>query len=204
MAMTGYDSRHRVWLRSLNCDGAYGWALAAGLVLLFMLALGGETWRQALQYERGEIAAGEWWRLASAHLVHLGLHHLLLDAAGLVLLWILHARSCSLAGWVGVFILSGLAVDAGLWWLSPDVEWYVGLSGVLHGFWAAGALGAWRGQRLLAVMSLSLLGGKLAMEQWLQASTLGGGLPVIIDAHLYGAVGGVLAALVLGHRWRRL
>ena len=204
MPATAYDSRARGGLRSLNCDGGYGRALALALLGLLGLAAGGETWRFALQYQRGAIAAGEWWRLVTAHLVHLGARHVLLDGLGLVLLWALYARALSARTWGCVLAGSLLAIDAGLWWLSPGVQWYVGLSGMLHGAWAAGAIGAWREGRSLAAASLGLLGAKLIAEQLHHGGVAGSGLPVVVDAHLYGAVGGLLVAAALGLRSRRL
>jgi rhomboid family GlyGly-CTERM serine protease len=191
-------------LRSLNCDGGRGLALALALLLLLGLAAGGEAWRLALQFQRGSIAAGEWWRLLTAHFVHLGPRHVLLDGAGLVLLWILYARTLHPGAWGCALAGSVLAIDAGLWWLSPAVQWYVGLSGVLHGGWAAGAVGAWREGRGLAAVSLALLGIKLLAEQLHQGGVAGSGLPVVVDAHLYGAVGGLLVTLALRLRARRL
>jgi rhomboid family GlyGly-CTERM serine protease len=204
MTATAYDSATRSRLRSLNCDGRRGRALLLALLLLLGLAVGGEPWRAALQYQRGAIATGEWWRLVTAHLVHLNARHLLLDGAGLVLLWVLYARALPAVAWLGVLAAAVLAIDAGLWWLSPLVQWYVGLSGVLHGAWAAGAVGAWREDRGLAAASLGLLGLKLAAEQWQHGGVAGSGLPVVVDAHLYGAAGGLLAALASAWRARRL
>src|SRR5258708_18625401 len=71
-------------LSSLNCDGRYGLTLLAGLGFLGLLAAGGPPWAARLQYERASIGAGEWGRLFTAPWVHLGARHLLLDAAGVL------------------------------------------------------------------------------------------------------------------------
>ena len=52
------------------------------VMVLGGLALGGERLRMLLQYDRAALAAGEWWRLVTAHLVHLGWDHLALNVAG--------------------------------------------------------------------------------------------------------------------------
>lgn len=204
MPATAYDSCGRTGLRSLNCDGRHGRALLFAVLLLLGLAAGGESWRLALQYQRAAIAGGEWWRLLSGHLVHLGARHVLLDGAGLVLLWILYARALRPAAWGCALAGSALAIDAGLWWLAPEVQWYAGLSGVLHGAWAAGAAGAWREGRGLAGLSLGALAVKLLAEQLRRGGVALSGLPVVVDAHLYGAVGGLCAALAFGFLARRL
>jgi hypothetical protein len=72
----------------------------------------------------------------------------------------------------------------------------VGLSGVLHGVVASGALAlSLQRQALGAVLALGLV-CKLAFEQIagpvpFTAESVGG--PVVVAAHLYGAAGGVLA-----------
>ena len=76
--------------------------------------------------------------------------------------------------------------------------WYVGLSGVLHGALAAGAVAWWRYEsKLLALLLSAIFAGKLAWEQWHGALPLSGDLPVVVDAHLYGALGGALAGVLL-------
>ena len=79
----------------------------------------------------------------------------------------------------------------------PGVQWYLGISGLLHGAWAAGAATfAVRGQRAGWIM-LAILAGKLALEQRAGASLLVAGYPVVTVAHLYGVAGGLLAVAAL-------
>src|SRR4051812_11228217 len=93
-------------LRSLNCDGRRGVALLIVLALVWLALAGGAPWSAALRYERGALAAGQWWRLVSAHWVHLGVRHLLLDSAGLVLLWALYARELRAWQWLWVVLMA--------------------------------------------------------------------------------------------------
>jgi rhomboid family GlyGly-CTERM serine protease len=180
--------------------------LLGGAVVLF--ALGGESWRLALRYERLSILeAGQYWRLLTGHLVHGSVTHLSLNLAGLVLIGALFPRHFSVVNWVVIVVASLVAIDAGFVWNEPQLHWYVGLSGVLHGCLAAGAVAWWRYEsRGLALALTSVLVGKLVWEQWQGALPLSGDMPVIIDAHLYGALGGGLAgAIVLlkEHCWPR-
>lgn len=174
-------------------------ALAAVAFLLAVLEAGGDPVRHALRYEREGLAAGELWRALTAHLVHLGPRHLVPNLAGLALLWFLYARDARPREWLAVALVAAVAVSAGLWLGAPEVGWYVGASGVLHGLWAAAALANVRRRPLEAGVAGLLLAGKLALEAWRgpAAAPFGGALPVVEVAHLYGAVGGALAALVL-------
>lgn len=165
-------------------------AIAAAALLLELF---GDAGREALRYERDALEAGEVWRLLTGHLVHLGWAHLWMNLAALGLIRLLVADAFSAADWIGASVASALGIGLGLYVLSPEVDWYVGLSGVLHGLIAAAALVLLRTHTVLA----ALLGGgvlvKLLLEQAagplpLSESTAGG--DVITDAHLYGAAAG--------------
>ena len=175
-------------------------ALAAGVAAFF-----GDEGREILRYERGAIAAGEYWRLLSGHIAHLGQQHLLMNLAGLLLVWLLVGRLYSSRDWMLVVLVCVLTIDAGLWLFDPAVRWYVGLSGMLHGLLLAGAI---RGLRALpgeSVVIGAAVALKLAYEQVagpLPGSEAVAGGAVVINAHLYGAIGGALAGLVFRHRVR--
>jgi rhomboid family GlyGly-CTERM serine protease len=178
-------------LETLHATGSRGLLLAA-LVSSVSLPtlLGGETLTQALRYERPSIANGEWWRLLGAQFVHLDAGHALANAAGTVLVWALVGSTYRAAVWVAIVAAALASVAAGLWWGSPEVLWYVGASGWLHGLLAAGALplAMSRGDRLGRIVLLALA-GKLIWEQ-LMGPLSGGSTAVIVSAHAYGAAGG--------------
>jgi rhomboid family GlyGly-CTERM serine protease len=173
------------------------WVGLLAIVLLLDLVLGlGDSVGALLRYDRSAIAAGGWWRLLTAHIVHLDWHHLLLNELGLVLMWALFAEDYDAVEWCIIVFSGALAISSGLWWLSPRVGWYVGASGVLHAVMAAGcakhlAERAW--DRWILLVGLV---AKLAYEQ------LGGHEPpmVVVDAHLYGAACGFAVGAALS--WR--
>lgn len=174
------------------------WLLGLLLLALVLLSLLGESGRLALRYQREAVLQGEYWRLVTGHLVHGSTQHLILNAAGLALIAALFPRDYSWRAWLLIALFSMLAIDAGLVFYEPQLVWYVGLSGVLHGALAAGAIAWWRHEsRALALLLSAILLGKLAWEQWHGALPLSGDLTVVVDAHLYGAVGGALAGLML-------
>jgi len=169
--------------------------LAIGLTCL-LLAFGGEDVRLWGRYDRTGLAEGEWWRLLTGHLVHLGWGHLWPNLAALALIAALLERTFRPRDWIVVGLASAVAIDAGLYALDPDVDWYVGLSGVLHGYLAGGSLLAmWNGDRIGALLAIGVA-IKLVFEQKVgpvpfTASAVGG--PVVVAAHLYGAAGGFAA-----------
>jgi rhomboid family GlyGly-CTERM serine protease len=168
-------------------------ALAAAVTLILALTATGEAGRQALRYDRAGLAHFQWWRLLSAHVVHLGVEHALLDCAGLVLIWILFAREFTGYRWLAILLASALSIDAGLWFLNPAIDWYLGASGVLHGALAAGAVAWYRRGDGMGAGLVVLLVAKLVYEQLHGTSVLSPGLPLVPEAHLYGALGGAVA-----------
>ena len=184
------------------------WAVPVVIAIVAaVFELGGKPVRELLAFDRTGIAAGEAWRLLSGHFVHLGISHLSLNLVGLALVWYLVGRHFTTVRWLFVAILSIVAMDAGFWWLNPELDWYVGLSGLLHGLLAAGLVVAVRERDREGLVIALFVIGKLAWEQWggpLPGSEATAGGAVIVDAHLYGAIGGALAGIVAGFTGRRV
>jgi rhomboid family GlyGly-CTERM serine protease len=186
-------------LKSLNCDGKLGLTLLAACGLLLLPVLAGEAGREALRYDRTALAAGQWWRLVTAHLVHLDFDHAALNSLGLILMWALFARDYRPRQWLTILLGSIAAIDAGLWLRDSTVAWYVGSSGALHGIMAAGTLAHLRRRDLDGWILAVFILVKLAYEQ------SAGALPftdshagVVVDAHLFGTLGGAgIAAFLL-------
>jgi rhomboid family GlyGly-CTERM serine protease len=180
------------------------WAVPFVLMLVCgLFAILGEDALQALKYDRLAIVDGEFWRLVTGHLAHMGISHYALNMAGLLLVWLLTGRYFSLSEWVTVLLITLAVTTAGFWFVDRNLLWYVGLSGILHGLLVAGSL---RGLRELpgeSAVIMCVLVAKLAWEQLagpLPGSESVSGGNVIVNAHLYGAVGGAVAAGIL---WRR-
>jgi rhomboid family GlyGly-CTERM serine protease len=181
---------------SLQLDrGRWIWLLAIVLAMDAVLGLGDNV-SQLLRYDRSAIAAGGWWRLLTAHIVHLDVHHLILNELGLVLVWSLFASDYDAVEWCAIVLSGALAISSGLWWLSPRVGWYVGASGILHSMMGAGvakhlAERSW--DRWILTIGLS---AKIAWEQW-----SGPTAPlIVVDAHLYGAMSGFIVGAALSLR----
>jgi rhomboid family GlyGly-CTERM serine protease len=163
------------------------------------LELAGDAGRLWARYDGDLIAEGQYWRLLTAHVVHLGWGHLWPNLTALALIGALFEDLFDACGWWLLIALSAAAIDAGLLALKPEVEWYVGLSGVLHGMVAGGALTAWLRHQTIGLPLILGLAAKLAWEQVVgpvpfTAAAVGG--PVVVAAHLYGTAGGLLSVAV--------
>ncbi len=194
MNITSSDRSPARWFQSLNADKGYGWALLASVGVMLVLQLGGEPVRVALRYEREGLAHYQLWRLVTGHLVHLGWRHALLNGIGLALLWVLFARDYSPRRWCWILGFAALSIDAGLWFLRPTIDWYVGASGVLHGALAAGALAMYRRAEWQGAVLFLGLAIKLVYEHQSGQSLLEQDLPLVPDAHVLGALGGLIGA----------
>ncbi len=180
------------WLRIWRLP--LGIAFVAAAIQIFGLA-------PALRYQRDLIDKGELWRLLSGNFVHLGWVHLWRDLAGLGLIWSYFHRYLRERTWLLLVLVGSLGVTLGLYWFSPGVHWYVGISGMLFSLFTAGAWMEWQlsPRRSLimfilmgALITYTVLIGPLPGEQ----AGLGG--TVIAIAHFYGALTG--AAFMLC-RW---
>ena len=166
------------------------WLLPGVIVVVAaMLALAGDTGRELLRFERAAIAAGEIWRLLSGHFVHLGWSHAALNTAGLLLIWYLVSGRFTATSWLIVGTLAIAGIDVGFWFLQPQLQWYVGLSGLLHGLLAAGVVAGLRTGQRDAWLLAAILVVKLGYEQLIgpvPGSVESTGGTVIVAAHLYG------------------
>jgi rhomboid family GlyGly-CTERM serine protease len=134
------------------------------------------------------------WRLLLGHFVHHGRAHQLLNAGALALWFLLWRQSPGerLLELGIVALGTGVAIA-----LVSERSYVVGLSGLLHGLFAASAIVTWRdaAQRLTSAVVLAGLAGKITWEQLVGPSPGTErlvGLPVATEAHLCGAVAGAL------------
>jgi len=181
-------------------------ALACGLA-----AAAGPRGVAALAYVRASVLDGELWRLLTAHLVHAGAAHLGWNLAGLALVALAVGRELSAGRWAVAVLAVGLGASLGVLLLSPRTAAMAGLSALLHGLLATGAMSLLRRDRGAAFALLSALAAKLVAERWdwwPAAVQLGGAIAV--DGHLWGALAGVVAGALLlrpaprsGHRGGR-
>jgi len=176
------------------------------LVVAALLAVTGDWGRELLRYDRDAIAAGQIWRLVSGHLVHLGWPHFLLNGAGLLLIFHLLGSRFSIPQWLSIAFVTVVCIDIGFWLWQPQLRWYVGLSGLLHGFLSAGAIAGLRTRQVEYWLIAAFLLIKLSYEQFLgplpgSEGTTGGN--VVVASHLYGALGGMLIGAYLTFRKAR-
>ena len=149
---------------------------------------------ELFEYNRTLFATGEYWRIITGHFSHSNGYHLMLNLAGVALIWALHGEYYDSKQYALALFLLALYAGGGLYIFYPENTLYNGLSGVLHGLIIIGALtdcqkGMKTGYLLFIGVWL-----KIAWEQYTGPSAELGELieaRVAIEAHLIGAVSGI-------------
>ena len=79
------------------------------------------------------------------------------------------------------------AIDLGFWFFEPQLQWYVGASGLLHGVFAFGCLALVRQRDPVGIIAAVIFVAKLSWEHWQGPLPFERNAPVVTVAHLYGA-----------------
>jgi len=153
-----------------------------------------------LTFDRVAIQSDEYWRLISAHLVHTNDSHLAMSLTGVFALWLLQGDDYNARDYLTTTMSSAVGVSACLYYLDSSVNWYAGMSGLLHGLFAWGVTVDLRARRHIGpVLAFGLL-AKILLEQTFGAAPASErllGYPVVIDANLYGAAFGSLSGVIM-------
>ncbi len=149
-----------------------------------------------LQFARADIEAGQWWRFITGNLVHLTWRHFAMNILALLAIFALYSKCLNIHGMILVFLLSCLSVTLGIWIFSPQIHWYVGLSGSLHGLLVTLIILDYAIHKYwLNIILLFALITKLLWEGMMGpmpgSESVAGG-PVVVQAHLYGFLGGLI------------
>jgi len=135
--------------------------------------------------------------LALSHaFVHLNAQHLMLNISGLVFIYLIFPSAFKSLLWIIALAASAVASAYGIFYYSPETEWLVGLSGALHGLFVYAALRSRASIAWLVAIIIKLVIEQMPdlmptnnltqmTEQFINHS-------VIVDAHLWGAAGGLL------------
>lgn len=185
-------SRHILWL-----------VLALWLLLMLTQSLD----ISYLAYNRDAIVKGEYWRLITGHFIHLNNMHLLLNMLGVGLVLMLFDHLLAIWQWIVVLLASALIISLLIYLNLPQVQAYVGLSGVIHALYVLGTVQLLNQPKernfaiiLLFMVTLKLLTENVGQGISFTADMIGG--RVLFQAHLYGALAGLFfGAIVVLLKW---
>ena len=171
------------------------------ILTLSILLIVTQSFQNELMFYRAQIDSGQWWRLLGGNFVHSNYPHLLMNLAGLWILGLLFIDSLSLKTFIISVIFLSATVGLGLYYFNPELQRYYGISGTLHGLFIVGSTTAILQKDLFTGISTALLiitktiwdlinGGNDSSAELI-------GIPVAIDAHLYGVIGAVVISALL-------
>ncbi len=150
-----------------------------------------------LVWERADILAGQWWRIVTGNLTHTNAIHLMMNIAGLLVIFFLHRRYYSDRSLVPMVWLMMAAI--GLVMFFSPYSWYAGLSGVLHGLFVWGVVKDIQNKVPLGWAMLAGVFIKLGYEAYNGGDSMTAALiqaGVAYQAHWTGAIVGLLFALL--------
>ena len=184
-----------LWVNSLKKHSLPIFLIFASITL----ALFGENSLSSLRYEQSSISDGEIWRLFSAHLLHLNWSHLWLNILALIIIYSLTYNYVRVSVWWYATLLSSVGITLLLYFFMSEIEWYIGLSGLLHSLIVMGSIaGIAHGRKEFYVL-LIFICLKIILEQFfnpVSENIISMDANVIVNAHFYGAVMGLISSLV--------
>ena len=176
--------------------------LILSLILLFL-----QFFQDTLVFKRDNINQGEVWRLFSGNLVHSNFPHLALNVTGLVICGFLFFDYISPQKFLVSLVFLSLCVGFGIYFFSPALMWYAGISGALYGLFIVGGFFAIINKDFVTGIPLVVfIPIKIAWDLFHggnQSSAELIGVPVATEAHLYGMLGAFTIGLFLLLQWRR-
>ena len=172
-----------------------------GLAVIAIATHFGPGAAEALQFDRAAVAAGQWWRLLTAHATHFDANHLAWDVAVLLVLGSLCERR-SRAHCVAALGVSALAITSAVLLAQPQFDTYRGLSGLdcaLFGLFAGWLLRRpEKAARFAGLAALLAVIAKSALELSTGETVFatGEGYAPVPLAHLLGASLGAATAAI--------
>ncbi|WP_299013508.1 rhombosortase [uncultured Photobacterium sp.] len=159
------------------------------------------AWDRSAIFNHGEV-----WRILTGNLTHTNWPHMIMNSLALAIItfifrWHFSARQFT-------FVLLILSTVVGLGIITTDIQWYAGLSGVLHGLFSWGATKDIRAKHKGGWLLLCGLISKIGWEQIFGGSVSSEaliGARVATEAHLAGGVAGIAIALApaIVNKWKQ-
>ncbi len=175
-------------------------APASIFVISFLLTHSNEAIDHFFRYDRNAIFNGEIWRVLTGNFTHANTSHWAINMLGLGVLWYLYKPLRKRYELLLIIIIAAMGTCIGLLLFEPQLKWYVGLSGALHGVFAAGIILSLKSEPKFQILLAFLLFFKLVYEQFMGPLPGTGEIakfPVIVNSHLYGAITGIITGIFL-------
>lgn len=169
---------------------------SAGFVLCVCACFG---FAEILEFNRQQVLSGGIWRLLTGHWVHTNMQHLILNVAASLLIYFSFFSQIKTSELLVCSFVFSILISVLLLFIYPDLQWYNGLSGLLHALVAYFSLRQiYKGNNLYWI-GIFVVWLKVIAES-VQAGTghinLIDDMLVINQAHLVGVFVATVAAMI--------
>ena len=175
-----------------------------GAVFVFcLLAL--QSFSGALEFDRQQILSGEIWRIWTGHLVHTNMLHLSLNIVAALIIYFAFFTKIKLCELLACGFVFSVLISVALLCVVPGLDWYNGLSGLLHALVVYFSIRLARNGDTVYWVGVGAVWLKVLAETTrtnLVYENLIGDMNVITEAHLIGAFIGTITAIIGMAFWR--
>jgi rhomboid family GlyGly-CTERM serine protease len=173
------------------------------ILVCCIIVLSNNIHLEDLQFSHLLITRGEYYRLLTGHLIHLNIKHFLLNAFALIGCAYLTKKTVNNIEWLFLFIISGLIISGCLFCFNPNIEHYIGLSGIVNAFVIITIFMSPHFYKSLRILLLSVLIIKISLELFDGSLfyTQQEGVAVGTIAHIYGIISGFICLFILKQRF---
>jgi len=177
--------------------------LGAAVFVVFLCML--QRFSGAFELDRQQVLSGEIWRIWIGHLVHTNMTHLTLNIAAALIIYFGFFTRVKLAVLLAYGFVFSTLISVALLCVYPGLDWYNGLSGLLHALVVYFSIRLAREKDTVFWVGPILVWLKVLTET-LRANTgyenLLGDMMVITEAHLVGVFMGTIVAIICIVFWR--
>ncbi len=152
-----------------------------------------------LRYQSLEVSNGEWWRLITANFTHSGWNHWLLNLSGLVLIDYLYQPTIKQINRTSLLVFC-IFLNVIFLHIFMSLEWYVGLSGALHGYLIGGALLSFKQTKIYSCIIILVVSIKLVSELTWEINQFTADMiaaNVVEESHFFGAISAVIYVVLV-------
>lgn len=158
-----------------------------------------------LEFDRQQVLSGEIWRIWTSHLVHSNSYHFLLNIVAAIIIYFTFFTKIKLGELLLSSYVFAALISITLLCIYPGLDWYNGLSGLLHALVAYFCVRLAREEDKIFWAGLVIVWVKVLIEA-IRADSgyegLVGDMAIITEAHLIGAFFGTVTAFIYMSHWR--
>ena len=152
-----------------------------------------------LELDRQPVLSGEIWRIWTGHLVHTNMPHLSLNILATLVIYFAFFTKINLGELLACSFVFTPLLSVALLLIYPGLNWYNGLSGLLHALVAFFSIRLLRDGDMVFSVGLGIVWIKVLAETIranLVYQNMIGNMTVITEAHLIGASIGTMTAII--------